>query len=218
MAVSQTVVSQTVSVSVSVPVSVSVSVVSIGLRLPLVQSVDVLEGVSAGVELADSVSGSHMARQTVHVVETETDNMSVSVDPSLGLGAPLAESMGRCGHVGSGVSTVVSNAKSVSVDGGGVSISVDGGVSVSVVRVSLSAPLANVVSTASVTGGLVESVSEDGGGRPGRSHTSSAYKSVGVNSEVSVSISLGGGEGGHSQTGGDQEFLHSDDTHRSTEL
>merc|ERR1712105_104574 len=212
MAVSQTVVSQTVSVSVSVPVSVSVSVVSISLSLPLVQSVDVLEGVSAGVELADSVSGSEVS-QTVHVVETETDGVSVSV-VSVSLSAPLAEvvsveTLGRPGHEGSGVSTVVSNAVSVSVDGGGVSVSVE--------SVSVSAPLAvSDVSTASIAGGL-ESVSE--GGRPGRSHTSSAYKSVGVNSEVSISISLGGGEGGHSQTGGDQEFLHSDDTtHWSTEL
>merc|ERR550519_1937385 len=125
--VSQTVVSQTVSVSVSVPVSVSVSVVSIGLglslSLPLVQSVDVLEGVSAGVELADSVSGSEVA-QTVNVVETETDCVSVSVSVvSIGISAPLTDvvsvvsvkTLGRPGYERSGVSSMVSNAVSVSV-------------------------------------------------------------------------------------------------------
>merc|ERR1712058_36951 len=63
MGVSQTMVSQMMSVSQTVSVSetVSVSVVSIGLRLsfslPLVQSVDGLEGASSTrMELADSVS------------------------------------------------------------------------------------------------------------------------------------------------------------------
>merc|ERR1712090_121788 len=84
MAVSQTVESQTVSVSgsVSVSVPVSVSVVSIGLglslSLPLVQSGHLLEGVSAGVELADFVSGSEVAK-------------TVQVSVSVGISAPLAE-------------------------------------------------------------------------------------------------------------------------------
>merc|ERR1712126_595531 len=108
MCVSQTMVSQMMSVSqtVSVSESVSVSVVSIGLRLslsfPLVQPSDVLGRVSAGVELADSISGSEVS-QTVDVVKTKTNSVSVSV---------------------------------------------------SVVRVSFGTPLTNVVSTASVAGGL----------------------------------------------------------------
>merc|ERR1719153_1442561 len=119
MGVSQTMVSQMMSVSQTVSVSetVSVSVVSIGLRLslslPLVQSSDVLGRVSAGVELADSISGSKVP-QTVDVVKTKTNSVSVSV---------------------------------------------------SVVRVSLSASLSDVVSTASVAGGL-DSITK--GSRPGR--------------------------------------------------
>merc|ERR1712105_364439 len=81
------------------------------------------------------------------------------------------------------VSVSVSVPVSVSVDGGGVS----------------DAPLANEVSTASVAGGL-DSVAEGGGPGGGEAPV------------VSVSLSLRGGEGGHSQTGGDQELVH-DDSH-----
>merc|ERR1712058_219868 len=97
MGVSQTMVSQMMSVSqtVSVSESVSVSVVSIGLRLslslPLVQSSDVLGRVSAGVELADSISGSEVP-QTVDVVKTKTNSVSVSVSVErISLSAPLSD-------------------------------------------------------------------------------------------------------------------------------
>merc|ERR1712243_309141 len=119
MCVSQTMVSQMMSVSqtVSVSESVSVSVVSIGLRLSLslslVQSMDGLEGAgNTRVELADSVSVSEVS-QTVNVVKTKTNSVSVSV-----------------------------------------------------VRISLGTPLTNVVSTASVAGGL-DSITVCG--RPGGS-------------------------------------------------
>merc|ERR1712080_183611 len=76
MGVSQTVsVSQTMSVSqtVSVSESVSISVVRISLRfslsLPLVQSGDVLEGVTTRMELTDSICGvSYRTEVSVSVV------------------------------------------------------------------------------------------------------------------------------------------------------
>merc|ERR1712133_34456 len=147
--VSQTMVSQMMSVSqtVSVSKSVSVSVVSIGLRLSLslslVQSVDGLEGASnTRVELTDSVS-----------VSVDGSNISVSV-VRISLSAPLSDvvsvdsmkTLGRPGYERSGVSSMVSNAVSVSVEGSSVSVSV--------VRISLGTPLTDVVSTASVAGGL----------------------------------------------------------------
>merc|ERR1719347_280122 len=96
MGVSQTMVSQMMSVSQTVSVSetVSVSVVSIGLRLslslPLVQSVDGLEGAgNTRVELTDSVSVSEVP-QTVDVVKTKTNSVSVSVSVErVSLGTPL---------------------------------------------------------------------------------------------------------------------------------
>merc|ERR1712098_788882 len=130
MGVSQTMVSQMMSVSQTVSVSetVSVSVLIIGLRLsfslPLVQSVDGLEGASSTrMELADSVSVSEVP-QTVDVVKTKTNRVSVSV---------------------------------------------------SVERVSLGTPLTNVVSTASVAGGL-DSITK--GSRPGRRDTTRAHKGI----------------------------------------
>merc|ERR1711881_317296 len=154
-----------VSQTVSVSETVSVSVVSIGLRLslslPLVQSVDGLEGASSTrVELADSVSVSEVP-QTMDVVKTKTNSVSVSV---------------------------------------------------SVVRVSLSAPLSNVVSVDSVAGGL-DSITK--GSRPGRRDTTRAYKGIAMDKG---GVSLRGGQGGNSQAGGNQEFLHDDTTHWSTEL
>merc|ERR1712133_311110 len=121
--VSQTMVSQMMSVSqtVSVSKSVSVSIVSIGLRLSLslslVQSVDGLEGAgSTRVELADSVS-----------VSVDGSNISVSVE-RVSLSAPLSDvvsvdamkTLGRPGYERSGVSSMVSNAVSVSVEGSSV--------------------------------------------------------------------------------------------------
>merc|ERR1712215_81818 len=210
MGVSQTMVSQMMSVSqtVSVSESVSVSVVSIGLRLslslPLVQSSDVLGRVSAGVELADSISGSEVP-QTVDVVKTKTNSVSVSVSVvRISLSAPLSDvvsidsmkTLGRPGYERSGVSSMVSNA--VSVDGSSVSVSVG--------RISLSTPLTNVVSTASVAGGL-DSITK--GSRPGRRDTTRAYKGIAMDKG---GVSLRGGQGGNSQAGGNQELVHDDTT------
>merc|ERR1719450_1472369 len=200
MCVSQTMVSQMMSVSVSE--TVSVSVVSIGLRLslslPLVQSVDGLEGAcNTRVELADSVS-----------VSVDGSNISVSVR-RISLSAPLSDvvsvdsmkTLRRPGYERSGVSSMVSNAVSVSVDGSSVSVSV--------VRISLSTPLTNVVSTASVAGGL-DSITK--GSRPGRRDTTRAYKSIPMDKG---GVSLRGGQGGNSQAGDNQELVHDDTTHWS---
>merc|ERR1711955_138218 len=188
MCVSQTMVSQMMSVSqtVSVSESVSVSVVSIGLRLslslPLVQSVDGLEGASnTRVELADSVSVS-------------VRRISLSAPLSDVVSVDSMKTLRRPGYERSGVSSMVSNAVSVSVDGSSVSVSV--------VRISLSTPLTNVVSTASVAGGL-DSITK--GSRPGRRDTTRAYKGIAMDKG---GVSLRGGQGGNSQAGGNQEFLH----------
>merc|ERR1719369_1774062 len=98
--VSQTmpIVSQTgVSVSV-VRISLSISLsLRLSLSLPLVQSVDGLEGVSTRVELADTVSGSEVT-QTVDVVETKTNCVSDD-DTGFSIGTPLApEALRRPGH------------------------------------------------------------------------------------------------------------------------
>ena len=198
MGVSQTMVSQMMSVSQTVSVSetVSVSVVSIGLRLslslPLVQSSDVLGRVSAGVELADSISGSEVP-QTVDVVKTKTNSVSVSVSVErVSLSAPLSnvvsvdsmKTLGRPGYERSGVSSMVSNAVSVSVEGSNIG------------RISLGTPLTNVVSTASVAGGL-DSITK--GSRPGRRDTTRAYKGIAMDKG---GVSLRGGQGGNSQAGG----------------
>merc|ERR1712002_794993 len=207
-------VSQMMSVSQTVSVSetVSVSVVSIGLRLslslPLVQSSDVLSRVSAGVELADSISGSEVP-QTVDVVKTKTNSVSVSVSVErVSLSAPLSDvvsvdsmkTLGRPGYERSGVSSMVSNAVSVSVEGSNIG------------RISLGTPLTNVVSTASVAGGL-DSITK--GSRPGRRDTTRAYKGIAMDKG---GVSLRGGQGGNSQAGGNQELVHDDTTHWSTEL
>merc|ERR1712133_60181 len=205
--VSQTMVSQMMSVSqtVSVSKSVSVSVVSIGFRLslslPLVQSVDGLEGAgNTRVELTDSVS-----------VSVDGSNISVSVG-WISLSTPLSnvvsvdsmKTLGRPGYERSGVSSMVSNAVSVSVEGSSVSVSVE--------RISLGTPLTNVVSTASVAGGL-DSITK--GSRPGRRDTTRAYKGIAMNKG---GVSLSRGQGGNSQAGGNQELVHDDTTHWSTEL
>merc|ERR1719342_400617 len=191
-------VSQMMSVSQTVSVSetVSVSVVSIGLRLslslPLVQSVDGLEGASSTrVELADSVS-----------VSVDGSNISVSVG-RISLSAPLSDvvsvdsmkTLGRPGYERSGVSSMVSNAVSVSVEGSNIG------------RISLGTPLTNVVSTASVAGGL-DSITK--GSRPGRRDTTRAYKGIAMDKG---GVSLRGGQGGNSQAGGNQELVHDDTTH-----
>merc|ERR1712126_321862 len=137
MGVSQTMVSQMMSVSQTVSVSktVSVSVVSIGLRLslslPLVQPSDVLGRVSAGVELADSIS-----------VSVSVERVSLSASLSDVVSVDSMKTLGRPGYERSGVSSMVSNAVSVSVEGSNIG------------RISLGTPLTNVVSTASVAGGL----------------------------------------------------------------
>merc|ERR1719158_2769175 len=130
-----TIVSQTMSVVSQTGVSVSVVSISLSfglsLSLPLVQSVDGLEGVSTGVELADSVSGSEVP-QTMDVVETKTNCVSNHNTKGLSIGTPLANTLGRPGHKGSGNSWMESNTGSVSV-----SVERSSEVSVSVVRISL---------------------------------------------------------------------------------
>merc|ERR1711955_124925 len=199
MSVSQTMVSQMMSVSQTVSVSktVSVSVVSIGLRLslslPLVQPSDVLGRVSAGVELADSIS-----------VSVSVVRVSLSAPLSDVVSVDSMKTLGRPGYERSGVSSMVSNAVSVSVEGSSVSVSV--------VRISLGTPLTNVVSTASVAGGL-DSITK--GSRPGRRDTTRAYKGIAMDKG---GVSLRGGQGGNSQAGDNQKFVHDDTTHWSTEL
>merc|ERR1712243_156128 len=105
--------------------------------------------------------------QTVSVSET----VSVSVR-RVSLSAPLSDvvsmkTLGRPGYERSGVSSMVSNAVSVSVEGSSVSVSVE--------RISLGTPLTNVVSTASVAGGL-DSITK--GSRPGRRDTTRAHKGI----------------------------------------
>merc|ERR1711955_74668 len=154
--------------------------------------------------------------QTVSVSETvsvsvDGSNISVSVR-RISLSAPLSDvvsvdsmkTLRRPGYERSGVSSMVSNAVSVSVDGSSVSVSV--------VRISLSTPLTNVVSTASVAGGL-DSITK--GSRPGRRDTTRAYKGIPMDKG---GVSLRGGQGGNSQAGGNQELVHDDTTHWSTEL
>merc|ERR1711955_102389 len=125
-----TIVSQTMSVVSQTGVSVSVVRISLSfslslglsLSLPLVQSVDGLEGVSTGVELA--VSGSEVP-QTMDVVETKTNCVSNHNTKGLSIGTPLANTLGRPGHKGSGNSWMESNT-------GSVSVSVEGSSEVSV--------------------------------------------------------------------------------------
>merc|ERR1719153_1273330 len=203
-----TIVSQTgVSVSV-VRISLSISLsFRLSLSLPLVQSVDGLEGVSSRVELADSVSVSEVP-QTVDVVETKTNCVSDDGDTKgFSIGAPLATSLRRPGHKGSGDTWMESNTGSVSV-----SVEGSGQVSVSVVRISLgfSTSLANNVDsshqrTAAIAGGIQTQSPCSG---PGGGYTSGTYQGIGVhcggNKDTSVSISLRGGQGGNSQAGGNQ--------------
>merc|ERR1719309_551660 len=142
-------------------------------------------------------------------VSVDGSNVSVSV-VRVSLSAPLTnvvsvdsmKTLGRPGYERSGVSSMVSNA--VSVDGSSVSVSVG--------RISLGTPLTNVVSTASVASGL-DSITK--GSRPGRRDTTRAYKGIAMDKG---GVSLRGGQGGNSQAGGNQELVHDDTTHWSTEL
>merc|ERR1719450_72161 len=152
-----------------------------------------------------------MVSQSVDVVKTKTNSVSVSVSVvRVSLSAPLSDvvsvnsmkTLGRPGYERSGASSMVSNAVSVSVEGSSVSVSV--------VRISLGTPLTNVVSTASVAGGL-DSITK--GSRPGRRDTTRAYKGIAMDKG---GVSLRGGQGGNSQAGGNQEFVHIVDRHRHT--
>merc|ERR1711955_186546 len=199
-----TIVSQTMTVVSQTGVSVSVVRISLGfslslglsLSLPLVQSVDGLEGVSTGMKLADSVSGSEVP-QTMDVVETKTNCVSNHNTKGLSIGTPLANTLGRPGHKGSGNSWMESNTGSVSV-----SVERSSQVSVSVVRVSLgfSLPLVNDVDssqrTAAIAGGI-QTQCPCGG--PCWGYTSGPYQGIGVHSrhykEASVSFRLSRGQG-----------------------
>merc|ERR1712055_1091617 len=132
--------------------------------------------------------------QMMSVSQTVSVSVSVSVSVvRIGLSAPLSDvvsvdsmkTLGRPGYERSGVSSMVSNSVSVSVDGSSVSVSVG--------RISLGTPLTNVVSTASVAGGL-DSITK--GSRPGRRDTTRAYKGITMDKG---GVSLRGGQGGNSQ-------------------
>merc|ERR1712058_217411 len=120
--------------------------------------------------------------QTVSISET----VSVSV-VRISLSAPLSnvvsvdsmKTLRRPGYERSGVSSMVSNAVSVSVEGSNIG------------RISLGTPLTNVVSTASVAGGL-DSITK--GSRPGRRDTTRAYKGIAMDKG---GVSLRGGQGGN---------------------
>merc|ERR1719402_1689522 len=201
-----TIVSQTgVTVSV-IRISLSISLsFRLSLSLPLVQSVDGLERVSSRVELADSVSVSEVP-QTMDVVETKTNSVS-DHDTGFSIGAPLAKTLRRPGHKGSGDTWMESNTGSVSV-----SVERSSQVSVSVVRISLgfSTSLADNVDsshqrTAAIAGGIQTQSPCSG---PGGGYTTGTYQGIGVNcggnKDTSVSLSLRGGQGGNSQAGGNQ--------------
>merc|ERR1712098_1019247 len=101
------------------------------------------------------VSGSEVA-QTVDVVETKTNCVSDhDTNTGFSIGAPLAKTLRRPGHKGSGDSWMESNTGSVSV-----SVERSSQVSVSVIRISLgfSLPLVDDVDssqrTAAIAGGI----------------------------------------------------------------
>merc|ERR1712002_1447707 len=174
------IVSQTgVSVSV-VRISLSISLsLRLSLRLPLVQSVDSLERVSSRVELADSVSVSEVP-QTMDVVETKTNCVSDdNTNTGFSISAPLAKTLRRPGHKGSGNSWMESNTGSVSV-----SVERSSQVSVSVERISLgfSLPLVDDVyssrRTAAIAGGIQTQCPCSG---PCGRYTTRAYQGIGVN-------------------------------------
>merc|ERR1711890_96085 len=119
-----------------------------------------------------TVSQTISVSQTVSVSESV---VSIGLRLSLSISAPLSDvvsvvsvkTLGRPGYERSSVSSMVSNAVSVSVDGSGVSVSV--------VRISLGTPLANVVTTAPVAGGL-DSITK--GGWPGRRDTAGTNQGI----------------------------------------
>merc|ERR1719312_1133125 len=175
-------VSQTVSVSISMTVSMAI-VSTMGVSQAMVSQ---MMSVSQTVSVSESVSVS-----------------VVSIGLRVSLSAPLSDvvsmkTLGRPGYERSGVSSMVSNAVSVSVEGSNIG------------RISLGTPLTNVVSTASVAGGL-DSITK--GSRPGRRDTTRAYKGIAMDKG---GVSLRGGQGGNSQAGGNQELVHDDTTHWST--
>merc|ERR1712126_458948 len=116
-----TIISQTMTIVSQMRVSVSVVRISLSISLslrlslsfPLVQSVNSLEGVSTRVELTNCVSGSEVA-QTMDVVETKTNCVSNN-NTGFSISAPLAKTLRRPGHKGSGDSWMKSNTGSVSV-------------------------------------------------------------------------------------------------------
>merc|ERR1711955_90992 len=140
--------------------------------------------------------------QTVSVSETVSVSV-VSIGFRLSLSLSLVQSVDGL-EGASNTRVELTDSVSVSVDGSNISVSVR--------RISVSAPLTNVVSTASVAGGL-DSITK--GSRPGRRDTTRAYKGIPMDKG---GVSLRGGQGGNSQAGGNQELVHDDTTHWSTEL
>jgi hypothetical protein len=125
--VSMAVISSVVAISVSVSVSVSMTIVSMAvvsisisisisnsISFPLVQPGDGLEGMAAGMVLADSIVGLAVV---VAVVRAQGIAMAVHTEAVVGVSVstPLAiveamdtQALGRPGHEGSGVASMVS--------------------------------------------------------------------------------------------------------------
>merc|ERR1719430_2045013 len=134
----------TISMAISTISTISIISISISFRLsislPLVQPGCVLERVSAGVELADSISGSEVVQPINIVVSNASTNTTIAIE---GISTPLAivsmvsmETLGGSGYEGSGMTRVESKASApVSIEGLGLS-------------------LANIVTTTSIASGL----------------------------------------------------------------
>merc|ERR1719500_2445502 len=111
----------------------------LSISLPLVQPGCVLERVSAGVELADSISGSEVV-QAIDIVVSNASTNTIAIE---GISTPLAilsmvsmETLGGSGYEGSGMTRVESKAS--------IPISIEG----------LGLSLADIVTTTSIASGL----------------------------------------------------------------
>merc|ERR1712055_1007779 len=133
-------ISMTISMAISTISTISIISISISFRLsislPLVQPGCVLERVSAGVELADTISGSEVV-QAIDIVVSNASTNTIAIE---GISTPLAivsmQTLGGSGYEGSGMTRVESKPSApVSIEGLGLS-------------------LANIVTTTSIASGL----------------------------------------------------------------
>merc|ERR1719430_2821723 len=187
-----------------------ITIISISFRLsislPLVQPGCVLERVSAGVELADSESGSEVA-QAMNIVVSNANTNTIAIE-CICISTPLAivDSMQPgcvLERVSAGVELADSESGSEVAQAMNIVVSNACTNTIAIERISISLSLANIVSTTSIASGL-DTVSI--GCRPCGCNTAI----------VSISISFRGCKGGHSQAGDNQELLHLDDTtHRN---